>query len=117
MLGELLGSEHDLGFLRTRLEKESGDEALARELAQLQKLITKRCKRLRRDAVELGRRFYADHLMRSQNASPSSPANERKNKERRSPSAAAGPSRGSRRFSLHANQKIFRPLSRRPPDH
>jgi hypothetical protein len=60
VLGELLGSEHDLGFLRTRLEKESGDEALARELAQLQKLITKRCKRLRRDAVELGRRFYAE---------------------------------------------------------
>ena len=30
------------------------------ELAQLQKLITKRCKRLRRDALELGRRFYAE---------------------------------------------------------
>ena len=30
ILGELLGSEHDLDFLRTRLEKESGDEALAR---------------------------------------------------------------------------------------
>jgi CHAD domain-containing protein len=60
VLGELLGSEHDLGFLRTRLEKESGDEALARELAQLQRMITKRCKRLRSDAVELGRRFYAE---------------------------------------------------------
>jgi hypothetical protein len=33
---------------------------LARELAQLQKLIGKRCKRLRRDALELGRRFYAE---------------------------------------------------------
>ena len=30
------------------------------ELAQLQKLISKRCKRLRRDALELGRRFYAE---------------------------------------------------------
>ena len=30
------------------------------ELAQLQKLIRKRCKRLRRDALELGRRFYAE---------------------------------------------------------
>jgi CHAD domain-containing protein len=60
VLGELLGREHDLDFLLARLEKESGDEALAGELAQLQKLITKRCKRLRRDALELGRRFYAE---------------------------------------------------------
>jgi CHAD domain-containing protein len=60
VLGELLGSEHDLDFLRVRLERECGDEALAGELAQLQKLITKRCKRLRRDALELGRRFYAE---------------------------------------------------------
>jgi CHAD domain-containing protein len=60
VLGELLGSEHDLDFLWARLEKESGDEALADELAQLQKLITRRCKRLRRNALELGRRFYAE---------------------------------------------------------
>jgi len=60
ILGELLGSEHDLEFLGTRLEKESGDAALADELARIQKLITKRCKRLRRDALELGRRFYAE---------------------------------------------------------
>ena len=60
VLGELLGSEHDLHFLRARLEKEGGDEAFADELAQLQKLITKRCKRLRGDALELGRRFYAE---------------------------------------------------------
>lgn len=60
VLGELLGTEHDLEFLRVRLEKESGDEALAGELAKLQKVITKRCKRLRRDALELGRRFYAE---------------------------------------------------------
>jgi CHAD domain-containing protein len=60
VLGELLGTEHDLDFLRARLEKENGDEALADELAQIQKLISKRCKRLRRDALELGRRFYAE---------------------------------------------------------
>jgi CHAD domain-containing protein len=60
VLGELLGSEHDLNFLRARLEKECGDETLAEELTQLQKLITKSCKRLRRDALELGRRFYAE---------------------------------------------------------
>jgi CHAD domain-containing protein len=60
VLGELLGIEHDLDFLWARLKKECGDQRLARELAQLQKQITKRCKRLRRDALELGRRFYAE---------------------------------------------------------
>jgi len=60
VLGELLGSEHDLDFLWTRLEKESGDEMLADELEHVQKLINKRRKRLRRDALELGRRFYAE---------------------------------------------------------
>src|SRR5215510_4433023 len=60
VLGELLGREHDFDFLLARLERESGDEALADELSQLQKLITKRCERLRRDALELGRRFYAE---------------------------------------------------------
>jgi CHAD domain-containing protein len=60
VLGELLGREHDLDFLLARLEKESGDEGLANELAQLKRLIGKRCKRLQRDALELGRRFYAE---------------------------------------------------------
>jgi CHAD domain-containing protein len=60
VLGELLGGEHDLNFLWARLERESTDEALADELGQLQKLITKHCKRLRRDVLELGRRFYAE---------------------------------------------------------
>ena len=60
VLGELLGDEHDLEFLRARLERENGDEALSDELAKIQKLITKRCKGLRRDALELGRRFYAE---------------------------------------------------------
>ena len=60
VLSELLGSEHDLDFLLVRLKKERGDAAFADELGQLQKLIGKRCKRLRRDALELGRRFYAE---------------------------------------------------------
>jgi len=60
VLGELLGREHDLNFLWARLEKESSDEALRDELAQLQKLIRKRGKRLRTNALELGRRFYAE---------------------------------------------------------
>jgi CHAD domain-containing protein len=60
VLGELLGREHDLAFLWTRLEKESGDETLRDELAQLEKLIHKQSKRLRTNALELGRRFYAE---------------------------------------------------------
>src|SRR5207249_912721 len=60
VLGELLGREHDFDFLLARLERESGDEALADELSQLQKLIRKRGKRLRTNALELGRRFYAE---------------------------------------------------------
>jgi CHAD domain-containing protein len=60
VLGELLGLEHDFDFLLARLEKESGDDALRDELAGLQKLIRKRGRRLCRDALELGRRFYAE---------------------------------------------------------
>ena len=60
VLGELLGREHDFDFLLARLEKESGDDALRDELARLQKLIRKRGRRLCRDALELGRRFYAE---------------------------------------------------------
>ena len=60
VLGEFLGREHDFDFLLARLEKESGDEALHDEIVQLQKLIRKRGKRLQRDALELGRRFYAE---------------------------------------------------------
>jgi CHAD domain-containing protein len=60
VLGELLGCEHDLNFLWARLETEKGDEALRDELAQLEKLIRKRGKRLRTNALELGRRFYAE---------------------------------------------------------
>ena len=46
VLGELLGSEHDLDFLRARLERETGDETLAHELAQLQKLIGQTLQRI-----------------------------------------------------------------------
>jgi len=60
VLGELLGREHDLAFLWARLEKECSDETLRDELAQLEKLIRKRGKRLRTNALELGRRFYAE---------------------------------------------------------
>jgi CHAD domain-containing protein len=60
VLGELLGLEHDLDFLWARLEKEGSDEALRNDLAQLEKIIRKRGKRLRTDALELGRRFYAE---------------------------------------------------------
>jgi CHAD domain-containing protein len=60
VLGELLGREHDLAFLWARLEKERTDESLRDELRQLEKLIRRRGKRLRRNALELGRRFYAE---------------------------------------------------------
>ena len=60
VLGELLGREHDFDFLLARLDKESGDDALRDELARLQKLVRKRGRRLCRDALELGRRFYAE---------------------------------------------------------
>jgi CHAD domain-containing protein len=60
VLGELLGREHDFDFLMERLEKESGDDALRDELTRLQKLVRKRGRRLCRDALELGRRFYAE---------------------------------------------------------
>jgi hypothetical protein len=60
VLGELLGREHDLNFLWARLEKECGDEALHGELTQVQKLVRRKGKNLRRNALELGRRFYAE---------------------------------------------------------
>jgi CHAD domain-containing protein len=60
VLGELLGREHDFHFILARLEKERGDQALYNDLVQLRKLVRKRGKRLRRNALELGRRFYAE---------------------------------------------------------
>jgi len=55
-----MAHDADLHFLWARLEKESSDEALCDELAQLEKLVRKRGKRLRTNALELGRRFYAE---------------------------------------------------------
>ena len=59
-LGQLLGRGHDFVFLLTRLERERGDEALQDELAQLEKQVRKRSAKLNLDALELGRRFYAE---------------------------------------------------------
>jgi CHAD domain-containing protein len=77
VLGELLGSEHDLDFLLARVEKERRDAAFADELGQLQKLIGKRCKRLR---------WYSEggstpsHPRRSQSESPCCPVNGKRDK-------------------------------------
>ena len=110
VLGELLGSEHDLDFLRARLEKESGDEALADELAQLQKLISKRCKRLRRDALELGRRFYAEPSKAfAKRISIFAGKRTKGNNERWSQSASEF-RRAAGGFSGSFNHKIFRPF-------
>ncbi len=59
-LGELLGRGHDYTFLLLRLKNERGDEALDAELDQLERLIQKRSAKLNLDALELGRRFYAE---------------------------------------------------------
>jgi CHAD domain-containing protein len=59
-LGQLLGCDHDFAFLLERLDKEEKDPALKKERANLQKLIRKRGRHLRRNATELGRRFYAE---------------------------------------------------------
>ncbi len=60
VLEELLGRSHDFVFLLSRLENERGDEALREEIAQLEKLIRKRGAKLQLNALELGRRFYAE---------------------------------------------------------
>ena len=59
-LGELLGQQHDFIFLLSRLDQERGDKSMERERVRLEKIIRKRCKKLQRDASELGRRFYAE---------------------------------------------------------
>jgi CHAD domain-containing protein len=60
ILGELLGRSHDFVFLLSRMENERGDEALSKEIAQLEKLVRKRGAKLQLDSLELGRRFYAE---------------------------------------------------------
>jgi CHAD domain-containing protein len=59
-LGELLGLDHDLVFLLARFDQEATDPVLRGERAALEKLVRKRGRKLRRDATELGRRFYAE---------------------------------------------------------
>jgi CHAD domain-containing protein len=59
-LGELLGQQHDLAFLLSRLKMERKNETLREPRTKLDELIRKRTKRLQRDATELGRRFYAE---------------------------------------------------------
>lgn len=59
-LGELLGQQHDLVFLLSRLEMERKNESLREPRTRLDELIRKRIKRLQRDATELGRCFYAE---------------------------------------------------------
>ena len=60
ILGELLGRSHDFVFLLSRLQNERGEETLCEEIARLEKLIPKRSAKLQLDALELGRRFYAE---------------------------------------------------------
>ena len=59
-LGELLGCDHDYAFLLQRFEDEQLDPKLGSERADLEKLIGKHRRRLQRNAMELGRRFYAE---------------------------------------------------------
>jgi len=61
-LGHLLGRSHDFVFLLTRLNNERSDKALREEVTQLEKLILKRSAKLNFDALELGRRFYAESV-------------------------------------------------------
>ncbi len=59
-LGELLGEEHDLGVLDERLRDDRAGAAAGRRTRRaLRKLIAKRRRALRRDALRLGGRLYA----------------------------------------------------------
>jgi len=59
-LGQLLGRDHDYAFLLQRFDDEQLDPELENERSDLEKLIRKRRRRLERNALELGRRFYAE---------------------------------------------------------
>jgi CHAD domain-containing protein len=59
-LGQLLGRGHDFTFLLNRLDREKSDRRLQDEIAELRRLIRKLTRRLQRDVMELGRRFYAE---------------------------------------------------------
>ena len=60
VLGELLGTEHDLIFCARVWKGKAVMKRSPTNWSQLQTLIGKRCKSLRSDALELGRRFYAE---------------------------------------------------------
>ena len=59
-LGQLLGCDHDYAFLMERFDEKQAEPESKKELADLGKLIRKRGRRLQRNAIELGRRFYAE---------------------------------------------------------
>ena len=59
-LGQLLGRDHDFAFLLARLDREKKDVRLQKERDEVEKLIRKLTRRLRRNVIELGRRFYAE---------------------------------------------------------
>ena len=59
-LGQLLGYDHDYAFLLERFDDKQPEPELKKERADLGNLIRKRGRRLRRNATELGRRFYAE---------------------------------------------------------
>jgi len=59
-LGNLLGRAHDLNFLRERLRMEDGESVWQREAQKLLTVIETSQSSLQRDAVELGRHFFAE---------------------------------------------------------
>ena len=59
-LGQLLGCDHDYAFLLERFDGKQPEPELKKERADLEKLIRKRARRLQRNAIELGRHFYAE---------------------------------------------------------
>jgi CHAD domain-containing protein len=59
-LGQLLGLDHDYAFLLERFDEKQPEPDLQKERTNLERLIRKRGRRLRRNATELGRRFYAE---------------------------------------------------------
>ena len=59
-LGQLLGRDHDYAFLLERFDKNHVDPALEKERAELEKVIRKRRIKLNTNAMELGKRFYAE---------------------------------------------------------
>jgi len=60
ILGRLLGEEHDLATLQEWLAQDWRDKADRRNVRDLLELITARRTELREDAIELGRRAFAE---------------------------------------------------------